>query len=142
GGSDLLCYRATGPAALVERQAKAWDPLLDWAAAALNAPLVVTSGLMPVDQPGASLAALGARVGALSPFQLAAFHDLVALSGSLVLGLALTEGKVTAETAWTLSRLDEEWQVELWGADEEATEAAALKWQAFSTADRFFALCG
>lgn len=142
GETDLLCYRATGPAALIDRQAAAWNPLLDWAAQALGAPLGVTEGIMHIDQPATSLAALGAAVRALSPFQLAAFHDLVAISGSLVLALAVTRGHLTAEQAWTLSRLDETWQIELWGTDEEAAEITALKRAAFLQADRFFALCG
>lgn len=142
GGSDLLCYRATGPEALVQRQANGWDPLLAWAEVALAAPLRQTSGIMPVEQPLASLAGLGDRVRALSPFQLAALHDLVALSGSLVLGLAVASGRLTAAEAWNLSRLDEDWQAELWGMDEDAAEIAALKSHAFLTADRFFSLCG
>jgi len=142
GGSDLLCYRATGPQALILRQAQAWDPLLEWAVRDLDAPLVQTFGIMPVAQPQDSLAALAARVGALGPFHLAAFHDLVALSGSLLLGLAVSAGRITAPEAWGLSRLDEDWQADQWGADEEAAAVAALKRQAFLTADRFFALCG
>ncbi|NJS39135.1 MAG: ATPase [Rhodobacteraceae bacterium] len=142
GETDLLCYRATGPAALIDRQAAAWDPLLDWAAKALHAPLCVTQGVMHVNQPATSLVALGAAVRALSPFRLAAFHDLVAISGSLVLGLAVTRGRLAADEAWTLSRLDETWQIELWGTDAEAAEITALKRAAFLQADRFFALCG
>jgi chaperone required for assembly of F1-ATPase len=142
GETDLLCYRATGPAALIDRQAAAWDPLLDWAATALQAPLHATSGVMHIDQPTTSLATLGSAVRALSPFQLAAFHDLVAISGSLVLALAVTRGRLTADQAWTLSRLDEDWQIEEWGTDEEAAEIAALKHGALLQADRFYALCG
>jgi chaperone required for assembly of F1-ATPase len=142
GASDLLCYRATGPGALIARQAAAWDPLLDWSATALQAPLRVTAGVMHVDQPPASLAALATAVRALSAFQLAAFHDLVALSGSLVLALAVTRGRLTVGDAWEASRIDETWQIEQWGADEEAAELAARKRADFLQADRFFALCG
>jgi chaperone required for assembly of F1-ATPase len=142
GGTDLLCYRATGPADLVARQAAGWDPLLDWAATALLAPLRITAGVMHVDQPEQSLAALGAAVRNLDPFRLAAFHDLVALSGSLVLALAVSRGRLPAETAWNLSRIDETWQAELWGKDEEAAETAARKHGEFLQAARFFALCG
>jgi chaperone required for assembly of F1-ATPase len=82
GGTDLLCYRAVGPEALIARQAAAWNPLLDWSADTLGAPLNVTSGVMHIAQPPNSLAALHApRSRAMSPFQLAAFHDLVAISG-------------------------------------------------------------
>ena len=107
----------------------------------LAAPLIATAGVIHRAQPAASLAALGQAVRALTPFQLAAFHDLVALSGSLVLALAVTRGRLPAETAWDLSRIDESWQIEEWGEDEEATERAAVKRADFLRADRFFALC-
>ena len=142
GDSDLLCYRAEGPADLIARQAEAWNPILAWAAEVLHAPLVATAGVMHVDQPFESLAILHRRVDELSPFQLAAFHDLVAISGSLVLALAVTRKRVTAEAAWDLSRIDEDWQISLWGEDEEAAEVAARKRSAFLQADRFYGLCG
>jgi chaperone required for assembly of F1-ATPase len=142
GGSDLLCYRATGPLELVARQAEGWDPLLDWCAGALGAPLRVTQGVMHVDQPEASLAALHARVAALDPFRLTAFHDLVAISGSLVLAFAVTEERLPDAEAWRLSRIDEDWQAELWGADEEAERAAAARHAGFLEAGRFYRMCG
>lgn len=142
GGSDLLCYRAPEPEPLVTRQTAAWDPLLRWAATTLAAPLRTATGVMHIPQDPASLDALTARVAAQTPFQLAAFHDLVALSGSLILALAVTEGHLDAETAWGLSRTDETWQSERWGVDEEAAELTALKKAAFLLADRFFGLCG
>ncbi len=142
GGSDLLCYRAEGPEDLTARQAAAWDPVLHWAKDTLDAPLVATLGVMHVDQPAASLARLHQAVAALDPFRLSAFHDLVAISGSLVLALAVTRHAVTAEAAWDLSRIDESWQIALWGEDEEAAETAALKRGAFLQADRFYGLCG
>lgn len=142
GGSDLLCYRAEGPEDLVALQSRGWDPLLDWARTDLGATLTATAGVMHVAQPTESLSALRQAVHALTPFQLAAFHDLVALSGSLVLALAVIRGRLTAEEAWTLSRVDEDWQISLWGADEEAAEAALRKQAAFLQADRFYRLCG
>jgi chaperone required for assembly of F1-ATPase len=142
GESDLLCYRAEGPEDLILRQAQGWDPLLAWSAAALEAPLTATAGVMHIPQKPASLAALSDAVHALSPFQLAAFHDLVALSGSLVLAFAVTHGRLTAAEAWSLSRIDENWQIELWGEDEEAAEMAGIKRAAFLQADRFYTLCG
>ncbi len=141
GGSDLLCYRAEAPAPLVARQVRAWDPLLDWIAVE-GAPLVVTAGLMPVVQPEGSLARLRDRVAGHDPFRLTALHDLVAITGSLVLGLAIAAGRIAPEEAWDLSRIDEDWQAEEWGADEEAAEAAALRRAALLDASRFFGLCG
>ena len=141
GDADLLCYRAEKPPALADRQAQAWDPILDWAAQALGARLAAARGVIHIPQDPQALAALTAEVAALDRFRLAAFHDLVAIPGSLVLALAVTRGRLDPETAWALSRIDEDWQIAEWGADEEATEAAALKRAAFLDAHRFFELC-
>lgn len=138
GGTDLLCYRAATPAELAERQAQSWDPLIDWAATALGAPLHVGAGVMHIPQPEDSLARLKAQVGALNPFQLAAFHDQVSLSGSLVLAFAVTERRLSPDEAWSLSRIDEAWQAEQWGEDEEAAEHAALKKASFLSAAHIF----
>ena len=127
GGSDLLCYRAAGPAGLAERQAAGWDPWLVWSARALDAPLVAVTGVMPTPQSPASLAALRAAVAAEDAFGLTALHELVALSGSLVLGLAVARGALAAPEAWALSRLDETWQAGQWGEDPEAEAAAAVR---------------
>ncbi|MEO0679340.1 MAG: ATP12 family protein [Pseudomonadota bacterium] len=139
-GSDLLCYRAPGPGSLIARQSAAWDPALDWAAEAFGARLICAEGVMHVDQPPEALAALGAAVRARTPFQLVALHDLVALSGSLVLGLAVAEGRLTAEAAWTASRIDEDFQTERWGEDAEAAAAAQIKRDDFFFARRFLDL--
>ena len=141
GGSDLLCYRATEPQSLILRQARNWDPLLDWAASALQAPLMPTHGVMPRAQPAPSIARLRALVLAQSPFQLAGLHDLVAISGSLVLAFAVTHQRLDAEQAWALSRIDENWQREQWGADEDALATEARRRADFLAADRFYQLC-
>lgn len=140
GETDLLCYRADGPADLCRRQTEAWDPWLDWAARHLGAELVVVQGLMPAAQPVHSLSRLSAAVAELDHFRLAAFHDLVALSGSLILALAASEGALSPVEAWRLSRLDEDWQAELWGEDDEAARTAGIRKDAFLQAARFLDL--
>ncbi|WP_146591760.1 ATP12 family chaperone protein [Puniceibacterium confluentis] len=140
GDSDLLCYRAESPAELVARQAAAWDPLLEWAEAEFGARLEARAGVMHVAQDPAALRPLRDAVHRLDAFALAAFHDLVSLSGSLVLGFAALRGHAPAEELWTLSRIDEDWQQELWGGDEEAEEVAARKKAAFLQAQKFFCL--
>jgi chaperone required for assembly of F1-ATPase len=142
GGSDLLCYRAEGPTELVARQADGWDPLLAWVADRLGAPLRTTFGIVHVAQDPASLAVLRTLVREQTAFQLAACHDLVSISGSLVLALAVQRGRITADAAWRLSRIDEDWQISRWGEDEEAAEVAGLRREAFLRADRFYGLCG
>jgi chaperone required for assembly of F1-ATPase len=141
GGTDLLCYRAGDPAALAAEQARCWDPLLDWAAETLGARLIPAVGVMPQAQSAAATGRLAARVQAMAPFPLTAFHDLVRLSGSLILALAVTDGRLTAVAAWDLSRLDEEWQARHWGRDAQADAAAAATRAAFLHAERFWLLC-
>lgn len=140
GDTDLLCYRAEGPEGLVTRQAGAWDPLLDWAADSFGARLVPVAGVMHQPQDAQALARLSEATRAFDPFALAAFHDLVALSGSLVIGLAAARRAETPETLWKISRIDEDWQAEIWGIDEEAAAQSALKRQAFLEAAHIFSL--
>jgi len=140
GGSDLLCYRAGHPAELAARQALEWDPLLDWAAREFGARLVVTNGVMPVEQRPENLIELTRKTHAMDPFSLAGFHDLVAISGSLILAFAAVQGYQKPEDLWRISRLDEDWQAELWGRDDEAESAAARKRQDFLDAFRFVRL--
>jgi chaperone required for assembly of F1-ATPase len=118
--SDLLCYRAEAPEALVARQALLWQPWLDRAAARYGAPLRVTEGVIPVTQPRQSVAALRAALAAHRPFVLAGLGILVPAMGSLVLGLAVAEGALEAEDAVALACLDELFQAEHWGEDREA----------------------
>jgi chaperone required for assembly of F1-ATPase len=139
GASDLLCYRAEGPDKLIARQEAGWDPLLAWCAEELGADLAVGRGVMPVEQVPTDLQRLREPLEAMDAFELAAFHDLVSLSGSLVLALAVALGRLSAEEAWRLSRIDEDFQIEEWGEDEEAAEAAARRRTAFLDAARFHA---
>ena len=119
-GADLLCYRAGEPAALVERQQKLWQPLLDWLALRHDAPLAVHTGIIHKPQPEASIAALGRHLGALSPFTLAGLAAATSLAGSIVIALALHEGRISAQEAFDLAELDASFQIERWGEDAEA----------------------
>ena len=140
GGSDLLCYRADGDPRLAAAQAEAWDPLLEWAAERFDARLGVTKGVAPIAQPAAALNRLAAEVRSCTPFQLTALHDLVSLTGSLVLGLAAAGGEFDIDALWQLSRFDEDWQVRQWGADEEASVIAERKQADFRRARHFWTL--
>lgn len=138
GGTDLLCYRAPHPAALAARQAGAWDGPLAWVRARHGAALVCVAGLMHVAQPPESLSRLRAAVAAHAalqgPLGLVALAELVALSGSLVLGLAVAEGALQPDAAWAASRVDETFQIEQWGEDAEARAAALRREAAFGRA--------
>ncbi|WP_457649131.1 ATP12 family chaperone protein [Profundibacter sp.] len=138
GGTDLLCYRAESPEGLVKRQSEAWDPLLEWAADTLSAPLKPTTGVMHVEQDAAALENLAKRVSDMDNFQLAAFHDLVGMSGSLIIGFATIHGFLPVPELWRRSRIDEDWQIEQWGEDDEATAIEAGKREGFEHAARFY----
>ena len=117
GESDLLCYRADSPDALVQRQAAAWQPWLDWAATRYGARLRVATGVMHMPQDTAALAALAAAVSAYDPLALAALGVAIPSLGSAVLGLAMAEAALDAAQAHELAVLDELFQEQLWGAD-------------------------
>lgn len=140
GDSDLLCYRAADPEGLIRRQAEGWDPVLEWAAEALGVRLRVAQGVMHVKQDPVALKRLHDELAAFDEFALTAAHDLISLSGSLVLALAVTRNVLPPEDAWTLSRIDEHWQIEQWGADEDANADEMIKRAAFLDAMRFYQL--
>lgn len=118
--SDLLCYRAPAPPALARRQHEGWQPWLDWADRRHGARLLVTHGVTHMPQPTAALAALAAAVAGFSPLGLAALGVAVPALGSLVLALALADGALPAAEAHALSILDELFQEEQWGLDDDA----------------------
>ena len=140
GESDLLCYRAEGPQALVGRQCRVWDPLLDWAGRRYDVAMTLVEGVMHRPQPEPTLRRLAAALDAFDDFALAAAQLIVTISGSLVVTLALLEGEIDAETAWAAGQLDELYQAETWGADEEAAAILKRRKTQFEDAVRFLAL--
>lgn len=137
GDADLICYRAEAPEGLVAAEAAAWDPLVDWAAARFGARLTVCAGVIHQPQPPEALEALRAPVKAMSAFELTALHDLVALTGSLVIGLAAAEDRDAPGALWAASRIEEEWQIAQWGEDAEARAMTETRRRAFMDAKAF-----
>lgn len=125
GETDLLCYRADQPRALVQAQQATWQPWLDWAADVLGARLHVTTGIVHVPQDAQALQALTAATAAYDPYHLAALGVLVPSYGSLVLGLAVVRGALSAHEAHEIATLDERHQAEFWGWDSEASARMA-----------------
>lgn len=140
GESDLLCYRADTPDALVARQAAAWDPLLSWARDRYDVHFETVAGVMHRPQPAATIARLGEAVAARDAFTLAALSPLVTITGSLVGALALAEGAMDADTLWAAATVDDEWQREQWGDDPLAADALAARRRDFDAAARFLSL--
>jgi chaperone required for assembly of F1-ATPase len=139
-GTDLVCYRATHPPALTLRQQAAWQPLIDWAVLRYDAPLAVTAGVVPAGQPEVSLRAFAAAVAEHDDFALAALHAATTACGSLVIALALSEGRLDAAEAFAVSQLDESYQIEAWGEDAEQSRRRELLAAEIAAAARFLAL--
>lgn len=137
-GTDLLCYRAERPEGLIARQTQAWDPIIHWADQHFGARLAVTTGVMPIDQPAQVLQELCRKMSPMSDFELTGFYELVTLSGSYLVGLAAAHKYAPADNLWDITRIDEAWQIEEWGADEEAAKAAEIKKSAFLHATEFY----
>jgi chaperone required for assembly of F1-ATPase len=140
GETDLLCYRAERPEALVHRQAQAWQPWLDWAALTFDAPLRITSGLAHIRQHADTIRALRSAVAACDVDTLAGLGIAVPALGSLVLGLALAQGELDAAAAHQLGCLDELFQAEQWGEDAEAARRRQAIADDVALAARYIAL--
>lgn len=140
GESDLLCYRAEGPESLVERQSRAWDPLLGWARTRFGIEIWTTEGVIHRRQPPHTVEQLGRAVAARGAFQLAGLAPLVTIAGSLIIALALAEGAIGLEAAWDAATLDEAWQAEQWGEDPLAAESLENRRREFEAAYLFLTL--
>lgn len=142
-GTDLLCYRASGPDELIRHQEEAWQPLLDWLGARYDAPLAVTRGIAPVAQADTSLTRLRGVVDGLDDWRLVGLHAVVQGLGSLVLGLAVLSGRLRADDAVDLGLLDERYQIERWGWDVEIDRRhRALRADVAAAAGFLLALAG
>ena len=137
---DLICYRAKAPESLVERQAASWDPLLAWVEQHHGATLIATKGIMPLDQPPESLAAIATVLSRFDPFALTALHIMTTLTGSAVLTLAHVAGRQSLEECWAAAHVDEDYQIAHWGEDAEASKRRALRFADFSAASEFLHL--
>ena len=138
--SDLTCYRAESPQALVKRQTESWDALLSWARRRYDVDFVCQRGVMHVAQPEETICKLGHAVASLDAFHLAGLSPLVTIGGSLIAALAVLEEMMPATEAWEAVSLDDRWQMEQWGADAEAEAALDLRRQDFLVAARFLEL--
>jgi chaperone required for assembly of F1-ATPase len=124
--TDLVCYRAASPRGLVERQARRWDPILDWARSALGADFSLGEGVIYVPQPAPAIAAARAAIPD-DPWRLGAVHTVTTLTGSALIALALLRARLTADEAWAAAHVDEDWNMEQWGRDEIALERRAFR---------------
>jgi chaperone required for assembly of F1-ATPase len=137
--TDLLCYRAEYPERLTELQAQHWDPVLFWAADALEARFILAAGVMHQEQPEEALAAYRRALSDHhAPLSLAALHTITTLTGSALLALAFAKGRIDAEAAWAAAHVDEDFNIEQWGSDAEAEARRRARWIDMKTAADLF----
>ena len=139
-GSDLVCYRAEAPVGLIAREAAHWDPILTWAGIKLSHPFIAVSGLIHQPQPAPTLQAVADHLAARDAFALAAVHNLASLTGSALLAIAIEAGKLAPDAAWAAAHVDEDWQIEHWGADDEAQRRRQARRVEFDAAVEFMGL--
>ena len=125
-GSDLLFYRASHPEALVAREAAHWDPVVFWAADTLGAHFILAEWIVHVRQPDSAISAARAALPA-DPWSIAALHVVTTLTGSALLALALLRGLLDQDQVWAAAHVDEDWNIEKWGVDEEVTARRAAR---------------
>jgi chaperone required for assembly of F1-ATPase len=131
--SDLLFYRAGHPEGLVAREAAHWDSVLFWAAETLGAHFILSEGIMPVRQPDEAVAAARAALPG-DAWSVAALHVVTTLTGSALLALALAHGVRDADQVWAAAHVDEDWNADQWGVDEEAAARRAARLRDFEAA--------
>jgi chaperone required for assembly of F1-ATPase len=139
-GSDLVCYRTDDATALADRQTELWDPVIDWARREIDAPFMVTTGVMHMPQPSAALGAMKTRIMAMPDFTIAALHNLTTLTGSALLAAMLQANKLTPAQAWQAAHVDEDWQIAHWGEDAEAAFRRMRRKAEFDACFRFLKL--
>ena len=140
GDTDLLYYRADSPPELQKRQKTGWDPIVKWAENTFKVQINCGTGIVYIPQNEKLFSEIRKKISSLNIFELTAFYDMVSITGSLILGLAIINGRLSAEEAYQLSRIDEQWQLEQWGEDEEAQVASNVKNAAILHSEEFFAL--
>jgi chaperone required for assembly of F1-ATPase len=136
-GTDMVCYWADHPQNLVERQQATWRPLIDWVAERYDARLHVASGILPISQDETALSALKQAISEMDDFRLVALSVATGAAGSLVIGLALVEGRLGAQGAFDAAQLDESFQLDEWGTDEIAEQRRAALLAEFGHVERF-----
>ncbi|ABA04659.1 Chaperone required for the assembly of F1-ATPase [Nitrobacter winogradskyi Nb-255] len=124
--TDLLFYRASHPDALVAREATQWDPVLQWAAEALGARFIPAEGIVHVRQPDQAVTAVRKALPT-DPWVVGALHVVTTLTGSALLAIALMRGRLDADEVWAAACVDEDWNSEQWGVDEEAAVQRAVR---------------
>lgn len=120
--TDTLCYRAEPDDALFARQEAEWEPILSGVEAREGVRFTRVSGIMHQAQPDATLTRLRSTLQSYDAFALAGLQTLASLATSFCIGMEALQAGADPDTLWQAANLEELWQEELWGQDDEARE--------------------
>ena len=138
--TDLICYRADAPLELCEKEVAAWDPMVNWLKKNHGLNLVLINGISHVKQEDETLEFVSAYLASQCNFTLAALERITSLLGSIFLSIAINECELEANAAWEKSRVDENYQTEMWGEDAESMPEVEAKFAQFKAAAQFLTL--
>ncbi|MCP4185418.1 MAG: ATPase [Hyphomicrobiales bacterium] len=134
-GSDLICYRASTPPDLIELQNKEWNPILDWISEEFGARFESTQSLIQIEQPKEAITAISVALRKWQdPISIGSLHTFTTLTGSVFLALTIAHAQYTAEQAWKIAHVDEDWNICTWGEDYEAKKRRDNRWKELEAA--------
>lgn len=132
--TDLLCYRACDPPALVACQDQLWQPWLEWFEACFGVALCTTTQLSALPRNQAAYDAVLKQIQAMDDDRFTVLQLVASLSGSLVLALAFLAGKADVEDVMRAAFLEEHFKDQVYNAEkygqdplQEKQQNAALK---------------
>ncbi|MGB1360871.1 MAG: ATP12 family protein [Alphaproteobacteria bacterium] len=117
--NDVICYRNQSDGELYDMQFNAWNELYKWATDELNMPLEITYDLMPIEQDKQVYISAKEICQRMDEFELTSFADFVNHFGSFVIAYAVIKGNITVEAGFYKANIDEFFQNQKWGVDEE-----------------------
>ena len=117
-----------------------WKPLIKWFEDKLKIKLVVTEGIIPVNQKELSLMKVKKLLKQFDEFYISSLYALTSVSGSLVLPLALFYEEITLKEFYNKSLLDELYQSKRWGEDKDVSQRRENIFYQFKQATDFIKL--
>lgn len=140
GGSDLVCYRAVDPFSLADKERQIWDPFLDWFKSEHNISFKLGTGIVHVAQDAEDLVKFSALYDRFDEFELTALHNITTMVGSAVLPISLVLGDWSFDDVWTAAHVEEDFQKERWGTDEQAEARREGRFKEFQKTYEFYKL--
>ncbi|GMH36703.1 hypothetical protein BSKO_04576 [Bryopsis sp. KO-2023] len=118
--TDVVVCRDDPGTELAIRQEQAYKPLVAWANSFFGIQLLPSTSIFGSNQAESTTSQIHEYLTGLDNWKLGLADAMVCGCRSLVIGLALLNNKITVKEAMSISRLEEELQIEHWGLVEGA----------------------